>query len=259
MHTLCQTTAVLLLSFLLSVGTAFGQTANNQMSQLAQLKKLRYAGYVKASQILIKEAVAEGQAVLKANPDCLECRFELAETQYLLLNQTMRDQDRALFNQHNSPLEKHLDALWDADFRKGDLHAMYSGLYGLRIAYAPWKGMLLGSSAASQAQKGPKADPQSGFAWKQWASNLFHTPEMWGGDPEKALEYFGKAVSLFEEQGQTAQNYRYLDAIMWLAIAQQKQGQPAAATATLRKALQAEPQFGWAKGMLMGLQATAEK
>ena len=97
-----------------------------------------------------------------------------------------------------------------------------------------------------------KSDPNSPLVQKLYAGSKLYTPKMFGGNSKEAVASYEKSVEIFEK-GETASNWLYLDALMGLSLAYQKVERVEDAKKTLNKALNIEPEFGWAMGVLAEL------
>lgn len=233
---------IIILSLILS------STANAQSSQ-----EVQYRAYLNSEQPLTlwKQAVTACQTALgeKTGDDSL--LFDLALAQYGLMNATLRTEDEDTFDAYYPDAIANVERLTDRNKKWGDPMALQSAMYGLKMAYSPMQGMVLGYQSNALIKKAIKVSPQSAFAWKVYATSEFFTPKMFGGDLNEAIEAYKKSVQLYEAQAQTKTNWLYLDALAFLGQAYMKNGSKADAIATLEKALKAEPAFGWVKNVLL--------
>lgn len=213
------------------------------------LKRLSYLAYLDQDKNSWKSNVALATKAYQTQPGP-ESKFQLALTEYGLLNATMKDQDEKLFDAYVDGLEKKLEELAKDKVYGAEAKALLSSVYGFKIAYSPWKGMLLGSKSSDLLETAMKAAPNSPLVQKMYAGNQYFTPEMWGGDKNKALAAFLKSNQLYEKN-QDTQNWMYLDNLAWTGIIYEEKGLQAEAKNVWQKALAIEPQFGWvSKGLL---------
>lgn len=216
------------------------------------LKRLSYLAYLEQDKNSWKSNVALATKAFQANPNS-ESKFQLALTEYGLLNATMKDQDERLFDAYLDGLENRLDELVKDKTYGAEAKALLSSVYGFKIAYSPWKGMLLGGKSSSLLEEALKDNPKSAIVQKMYAGNQYFTPEMWGGDKEKALVAFLQSNKIFE-LNQNTQNWMYLDNLAWIGIIYQEKGMKSEAREVWEKALELEPNFHWvSKGLLAGL------
>ena len=147
-------------------------------------------------------------------------------------------------------LETALNAVLEADDRHPTATGLYSGYLGLLIAQTPIKGMMYGRKSAKYAANGVKYDATDALAHYFRASNLYYTPENWGGDPAAAVRHLQKAVKLFPA-GTDGSDWLYLQTHALLGQALTKTGDRAAARATYELALQLRPDFGYVRNVLL--------
>lgn len=202
-----------------------------------------YHGYLSGSTTLLKAAITELESQNAPAIDRLEAH-------YVLLNNTMSDQDEDTFDEYVDEAEELAEEILDRDKMHVKANALLGAIYGLKIAYSPMKGMFLGGKSSDLSAAGIKNAPENPISHLFFAMNKHNTPEMWGGDKALAMKHFRKAVEQFEAQGNTEQNWYYLNALAWLGIAERKAGNEETANAIFRKALEVEPNYGWAKGLL---------
>lgn len=177
--------------------------------------------------------------------------FDLAIAQYGLLNSTMKDKDEEMFDNYVDATEDHLEQLTKHHDTRGEAKALLSAVYGLKMAYSPWKGIYLGSKSSSLMDEALQESPESPLVWKLYANSKLFTPETWGGDKREALEAYKKAIYLYEKRSTTTENWLYLDTLAWLGMAYEKNGDVRAAIETYEKALSTEPDFMWVKNVLL--------
>ncbi|MGF1533328.1 MAG: hypothetical protein ACFCUI_06480 [Bernardetiaceae bacterium] len=209
----------------------------------AQAEDYLYQGYIKSSQTLLKTAVDH----IKKSPERNDLR--LLEAYYLLLNNTMRDNDEETFDLYVDDAEKLAKQILKKNPQQVEASGILGAIYGLKIAYSPMKGMFLGGKSSSLSEAGIQSQADHPVGHLFFAMNKHNTPEMWGGDPVLALEHFRKSVQIFEEKNQKAKNWYYLYALAWLGIAENKAGNTPAARVAFEKALAVEPGYTWVRSM----------
>ena len=203
----------------------------------------QFAAYLKASKVLWEKSVNEAEEAYGKES------FERAMALYGLLNNTMANQDEETFDQYKKETVDLLEQLIEDNEEWGEPCAVLSSVYGLIMAYSPMKGMYLGMKSSGLMDDAMKLQSESPLVQKLYAGSKLYTPEMWGGDAEKAAKAFQKSLSLFGEV-EKANNWIYLDTMMGLAMAYKKIGEETKALNTLEKAVELEPQYFWAKAEL---------
>ena len=218
----------------------------NAQSELANMAK---KAYLTSSEKLWEQTVkqAETQYTNSSSSDDL---FAWLECQYGLLNVTMGTENKALFEKHVDQAEDNIDLLLERSFKEPEAKAMLSAISGLKIANAPWKGMLLGPKSGHYIDEAMAEAPSHAIVLKLMGNYLFFTPEMWGGDLNQSITHYRKAIAAFEAAGAT-DSWMYLDTLAWLGQALRKAGQPEEAVKVYEQALEAAPDFNWVKNVLL--------
>jgi len=216
------------------------------------LKRLSYLAYLEQDKNSWKSNVALATKSYQANPSA-ETLFALALTEYGLINATMKYQDERLFDAYYDGLESRLEELAKDRKYSAEAKAMLASVYEFKIAYSPWRGMILGGKIGKLMDAALESAPNSALIQKMYAGNQYFTPEMWGGDQDKALTAFLQSNELFEQKKDT-ENWLYLDNLAWIGIIYQEKGMKAEAREVWEKALAIEPDFHWvSKGLLADL------
>lgn len=216
----------------------------SSMISLAQTsKQTQYAAYLKASKTMWEKSIAQTKDA-RGNES-----FETAMAMYGMLCNTMATQDEKTFDEYKDATIDLLKKINEANPEWGEPRAVLSSVYGLVMAYSPWKGMYLGMKSSSLMEDAMNLQPESPLVQKLYGGSKLYTPEMFGGDPKVAVKAFTESLSLYE-QGDTAENWLYLDTMMGLAMSYRKTNQVQKAIATLKNAIAVEPQYYWAIAVL---------
>ena len=88
----------------------------------------------------------------------------------------MRSQDEDLFNSYLDATIDNLEAI--KTIHAAEAKAVLASVYGLQLAYSPWKGMFLGPKSSSLMEKALKANPSSPLIWKLYGNSKYHTPDV---------------------------------------------------------------------------------
>ena len=206
----------------------------------AQEKSLAYGAYLKFSKTLWRKSVEKASGQFGGNS------MEKAIALYGLLNNTMADKDEETFDLYFTETVDLLKKLIKEQPENGDAMAILSSIYGLAITYQPLKGIYYGSKSGRFIEQALEKSPDSPFVNYKYAGYKLYTPSMWGGDVDIAIDYFKKAIETYESDNLTNE-WHYLDALMGLSIAYEKQGDQAACTATLERLIGIEPGHRWAQ------------
>jgi len=209
-------------------------------------EEAQYAAYLTTSKSMWDRSISIAE---KAHG---EHSFERAVAMYGLLNNTMVTKDEDTFDDNVDQTVDLLKEIIEKSPNHGEPKAVLSSVYGLVMAYSPMKGMLYGSKSSSLIDDAMKNQEESPIVQKLYGGSKLYTPEMFGGSPEKAVTAFEKSVRLFEA-GNTENNWMYLDTLVGLSMAYIKTEKHDQARNTLNKALEVEPEYGWAKSILASL------
>lgn len=206
------------------------------------IKETQYAAYLAASKTMWEKSAE------LATEKHGENSFERAMALYGILSNTMASQDEETFDKYKDKTVDLLEKLIDENPEWGEPKAVLSSTYGLVMAYNPMKGMFLGMKSNSLIDEAMEQQPESALVQKLYAGSKLYTPEMFGGDPEEAVESFTKAAELYVADSEG--NWQYLDTMMGLSMAYQKLGQKEKAMELLEEAIELEPNYYWAKSEL---------
>ena len=129
------------------------------------LKRLSYLAYLDQDKSSWKSNVAIATKAYQSQPDT-ESKYQLALMEYGLLNATMKDQDEKLFDAYVDGLEDRLEELSKDKTYGAEAKALLSSVLGFKIAYSPWKGMLLGSKSSDFLESALKSGSNSPIVQK---------------------------------------------------------------------------------------------
>lgn len=207
----------------------------------AQSSSMSYQAYLSNS-LTIWERVIE-----QSKSD----QFNLAMAQYGYLNATMATKDEEAFEKYYDHTVELLESLIESKVRTSESRAVLSSVYGLAMAYDSWKGMYLGPKSGGLIGKAFADAAEHPLVVKLYASSMLYTPEMFGGNPSEAVKQFERSIALYKAQGDTVNNWLYLDAMAHLGIAYNKVGKVKDAIEAYNSALAVEPNYGWVKNALL--------
>lgn len=214
-----------------------------QLVSAQTLKEREYVAFMTGSNAFWEKCVAISKEKHGKNS------YEYAMTIYGMLGNTMASRDKNTFEKYDDIA---LDIFKKMSSEKpswGEPKAIMSSIYGMIIGHTPMTGMFYGGKSSSLAEKALKLQPSSPIVNKIYGSSKLYTPSMFGGDIDLAIKHLKKSVELFEQED-VKNNWMYLGTLVELGIAYQKSGDTNNQKMIIQKALDIEPEFGWAKAFL---------
>jgi tetratricopeptide (TPR) repeat protein len=124
--------------------------------------------------------------------------------------------------------------------KSAEAHSLLADLYGRKISFgiAMFAGPKYGPKVQAENQRALELDPNNASAFASRGRQYLETPKMFGGDLDKAVADFRKAIQLDPKADET---------FVWLAIALRKKGDGAGADQALQEALRLSPRSVFAK------------
>jgi tetratricopeptide (TPR) repeat protein len=171
-----------------------------------------------------KNAFAE---CVHQDPHSAQCEFELARAESYLI----KVEDIA---RHSDASKRWLDTAI-SDVQKAiaindhlaEAHGLLADLYGAKITGA-LSGMRFGPKANAEAARALQLDANDAFVYAAQGRKYFFTPSAFGGDINKAIESFQRAVAIDPHSDED---------FVWLAKAYKKKGDSTAENKALAEAL----------------------
>ncbi len=143
----------------------------------------------------------------------------------------------------------------------GEFDALYASFLGIKINLKPEEAMFLGmeieryfASALNKSPENPRVNLLRGIS-------LLYTPEMFGGGAKNALKSLEKSVSLFEKEkieNPILPSWGKEEAYTYLGLAYGKLGEKEKAISALKKALEINPNFAYAKIQLEAMEKASK-
>lgn len=129
-----------------------------------------------------------------------------------------------------------------------DAYALLGSLYGMK-AKGFFKGMVYGTKSDRSFKKAKEIDSLNPRALYLEGISLLYKPKQFGGNPERAIKNFKKAIEIFEkgEGKRGVIEWGYLECMMFLGIAYEKVDSLEKAENIYRKVLEIDPDYGWAR------------
>ncbi len=135
-----------------------------------------------------------------------------------------------------------------------EAYALKSSCYGIKISFAPLKGIILGPKASNLTSKAKELAPENPRVALIDAIGTYSTPSLFGGGKDKGLEKMKHAAELFErwEDADSLQpDWGKEEVYAWIGNAYLKRGETILARKAYEKALEINPNYGWVKNKLL--------
>ena len=115
--------------------------------------------------------------------------------------------------------------------------------------------MTNGMKSAKAIGKAKKLDPENPRVYMIDGTGTLYKPKMFGGGVDKAIPLFEKASELFlqEEDRGIYPDWGKDEVYVWLGNAYKEKKEDSTAVEFYKKALEVNPDCGWAKGILEGI------
>ena len=165
--------------------------------------------------------------------------YELARVDFYRCNAADAHGDKkAAMAAMDSAMEEaqHAIKLNDAS---ADEHSLMADLYGRRIGLGGFMvGAHFGPKIVAENKRALELDGNNPRVFASLGRQYLGAPKMFGGDVDKAIANFQKSVALDPKSDET---------FVWLAMAERKKGDTAAANKALDEALRLNPQSAFAE------------
>ena len=147
----------------------------------------------------------------------------------------------------------HIRKALELDSKSAEAWGLLSAIYGSQMGFVPAMGLELGNHAAEAIQQAVKLAPDNPRVVLFQGTSAFHTPPSYGGSVEAAEKHLRRAIQLFDSEPPERPwpNWGRLDAHLWLGILLEKRGDREGARAEYKKTLSIDPEFGWARYVLL--------
>ncbi|MEL7533727.1 MAG: tetratricopeptide repeat protein [Bacteroidota bacterium] len=178
--------------------------------------------------------------------------YELGLAQYGLIGfyreLGKRETAISLMNQAENTVDKMLEL----NENWAIANCLKGGLLGLETEFYPAKIVYLGPRALSYYDDGKELGPSSPEVCVELGNLAYHAPEMFGGDKMEAVQYFQKAIRLFDANPSLKKNnWLYLHAYAWLGRSYVALGKKEDAKTTYNRLRAYEPGFTYLDRVLL--------
>jgi len=122
--------------------------------------------------------------------------------------------------------------------------ALEGAFTAFKIGISPSKTITLGPKSIKLINKAIEIDPTCPYGWVEKANSEYHMPRIFGGSYENAIEYYSRAIRIFESRPEWIEcNWYYLNAILWLAKSYDQINKKEKTLQSLRKIKKQAPAF----------------
>ena len=199
---------------------------------------------------------ALGQMVILARravtafPDDALLNHYMGYALYCLAGRTMETDTgaaHALLEEAGSYLERSIEIEPIAES-----HALLASSLGMRID-GPVSAMSLGMRSGTAMDRAKALGPNNPRVRLLEGISAFHSPKMFGGGHDAALEHFLAAIKLFADDAPKPPlpTWGHAEAYAWLGQTHAAMGQVEEARAAYQRALELEPGYGWVRDVLL--------
>ena len=131
-----------------------------------------------------------------------------------------------------------------------EVKALLSQVYGYQIALNPMKAFYYGPKSQKKLAEAEVLSPNNPRVLMFKGIGAVNTPPMFGGDKDNAIAAFDKSIAAFENDEYSSYHWGYAEAYTWRGLLMQQQGDIESAISDWTKALEIDPNYGWAQSLL---------
>lgn len=218
----------------------------------AALESAVERAYVHASSTDLATASAAIDAALAADPKNPALLYERGFATYAaaMISRAHTDKQATIARLETaaSTLGRVRGQPWEAE-----AEALHSSILGQLIGLkGGMSGMTLGPKSSQLIARAARQLPGSPRVQLFRAISLLNTPAAFGGDPAEGMKLLQEVVTAFATPAATeGPRWGHGDALAWLGLARQKNGDTAGARQAWEEALALEPDFAWVKFALL--------
>ncbi len=244
----------ILLTILVIPLFVFVTLAQTSSELISEAKKIIYQGDIHFDEGLYLKGRGLFERVLSSEPENFLAKYYLAYTDYKLSIYFMSKKEQIQFDRFVKSGIETCKELLSKNNEDAETKALLGGIYGIQIANEPNLGQVIGPQSNALLFEAVELAPDNPRVLVLAGINKLNTPEFFGGSKTKALEYFKKAVNLFENSGAVNSDgieWGHLYALGWLGKTFLKMKDYDSAYRTFNKALSIEPEYSWIKYNLL--------
>ena len=140
-----------------------------------------------------------------------------------------------------------IESILDKEPENATFIAYKAAFKGFRIGISNFKAIYLGVQSLNHAKKAMALEPENFRVLIEMGNVLYYSPSFAGGDKQKGLELYEKAVYKIEKSKSEQYNWQYLSLLTSITNAYLEMGNSKKALEYYNKTTSAEPAFVWIK------------
>jgi tetratricopeptide (TPR) repeat protein len=145
---------------------------------------------------------------------------------------------------------KNLEIFFSKRKKTADYYSYKAAFIGFEIGLDKYKAPFLGPKSNENLKKAILSDPENYFAYAQKAHADFYTPSIFGGSKTNAIEYYKKALLLYEKNIRKQKDWNYLALLTDIIRAYMEIEKYNEAKIFADKTLNIEPNYKWVRDEL---------
>lgn len=200
--------------------------------------------------------------LIKENKENVYLMYYIALSDYRLTTFYLASEKEEKAENYSKEGLKYLEKAIESDPSFGESYALYASLLGVEIAFHPERAMALGPKISEYFAKSFQRDPDNPRINLLKGISILYTPETFGGGADKAIILFQKSIDFFEKEsieGSLKPSWGREEAYLNLGLAHKQMKEYDKAIECLKKALQVNPDYGYAVIELFKIEKEKEK
>ncbi|MCF8222896.1 MAG: hypothetical protein K9J25_07090 [Bacteroidales bacterium] len=177
-----------------------------------------------------------------------ELLYELLMAEYGYIGFCIKEDYKRAASAYLEKARDNLDILKEGDPGNAEFLALEGAFLGYEMGIHKIKAMVLGPRAKEKIDQAVEKDPCNLRALLEKANQLNFSPGIVGGDKEKAIEYYNKALRVIEaDPARLKNNWIYVNTMIVLAQVYEKMGNNTYACRIYEKIMVYDPGIEWVK------------
>jgi len=235
---------VILLSVFLLSGSAAGA------QDIPDFRSRIYTSYAKGDMSDWKNVIAEMEK-LHGETGSSQLLYELLMAQYGYIGFCINENKKREATRLLGKAQNNLEILLSGKPGNAVLMALEGALMGYEMGLNKLKAVVIGPKAKEKIDAAVEKDPEAIRTLLEKGNQLNFSPRLVGGDTEKAIEYYNKAIKKIESRpADLENNWIYVNSLVVLAAAYEKTDNYDPACRIYEKIMDYDPGIKWVKNDL---------